>query len=349
MTSGNTKRARLTETGWQRNLAVELDGPRPEVRCGQVLVQVEACGVCHRDLIDRSGRFRFMKVPITPGHEVVGRVVEVFDDASEWQGGDRVATLHREFCGECRACRAGETSLCERAITTFGLTVDGGYASLLLAPERSLYRMNEALPAAEAAVLHCTFGTAYRGLRRAAVGRESRVVVTGANGGVGVAAVQVAKRFGAFVIAVVREPAHRDFLHELGADQVVIDGGAGFHKSLSEPATAALDCVGSPTFNAALRSLCSGGTIVTVGNVTDARVELNLGYLITRGISVHGSSGASREDMRATLELHARKPFQIPIHARLPLEQADHAQRRLLEGGVRGRLVLELTENDGGA
>jgi D-arabinose 1-dehydrogenase-like Zn-dependent alcohol dehydrogenase len=341
------QRARLLETGWDRE--IELDTCDIPVPTGdRVLVQVEACGVCYRDLIDRAGRFRFIQLPITPGHEAVGRVIAVGKGVTEWRLGDRVATTHRDFCGSCPACRAGETSLCTGAAAVFGLLIDGGYATHLVAPERALYAVPPHLPSAEAAILHCTFGTAYRGLVRAGLRAGQRVLVTGANGGVGAAAIQVVQRLRGYPIAVIRNPAQREFVQELGAESVIVDDGTGFHKKLSDPVDIALDCVGEPTFNAALRSLAVGGRIVTIGNVREERVPVNLGYLITRGITILGSSGATRADMQAVLSLCDSLPFIVPIHARLPLERADFAQRVVREGGLSGRVVLEI-DRDGPA
>jgi alcohol dehydrogenase len=333
-------RARLRAIGWDADLEVERDDAAPAPGPGEIVIEVEACGVCGRDCIDRAGRFAFVQLPVTPGHEAVGRVVALGPGASVWQLGDRVASMHRDACGECEACRAGETSLCARAASVLGLLVDGGYARWLRAPENAFYRMPDAVEPALAAVFHCTLGTAYRGLTRARVRAGARVLVTGANGGVGAAAVQVAARLGATVIACVRRDAHAALAEELGAHEVIVDDGGSIHKRVSKPCDVAMDCVGAPTFNAALRTLLAGGRLVAVGNVVDARVELNLGYLITRGIQVTGSSGATRADMASLLALHARRAFAIPIHARLPLAEADRAQRLVAAGGLAGRVVL---------
>jgi D-arabinose 1-dehydrogenase-like Zn-dependent alcohol dehydrogenase len=332
----------MTAVGWERDLAIEPDGSPPAPVRDQVVIAVEACGVCHRDIIDRAGRFPFIRVPITPGHEAVGRVVAVGPDVTEWKIGDRVATMHRDACRDCDACAIGETSLCARAAAVFGLMVDGGYASWLVAPERALYRMPADIPAPLAAVLHCTVGTAYRGLvRGGGLAAGMRVLVTGGNGGVGAAAVQVATRLGATVIAIIRRAEHAALVESLGAAAVVVDTEGKFHKRVPGGAVdVALDCVGAPTFNAALRSLKLGGRIVAVGNVADARVELNLGWVITHGARIIGSSGATRHDMDEVLSLHAAQPFRVPIHAELPLADADRAQRLVAAGGLAGRIVL---------
>jgi acryloyl-coenzyme A reductase len=101
-----------------------------------------------------------------------------------------------------------------------------------------------------------------------------------------------------------------------------------------------MDCVGQPTFNASLRSLRPGGRMVLIGNVIEEMVTLNLGYMVTRGLEVTGSSGATREDMKDLLDLHQKHPFLIQIHKQMDLAQADRAQRLVRAGGLRGRIVL---------
>src|SRR5262245_26053929 len=134
------RRARLVETGWERDLAYEPEAPEPDALEGELVqFEVEACGVCHRDLLDRAGRFPFLRLPITPGHEAVGRVVAVGPAVTRWRVGDRVGTLHRDACGACEACVAGQTSLCTSASFVLGILADGGYASHVSAPESAFW------------------------------------------------------------------------------------------------------------------------------------------------------------------------------------------------------------------
>jgi D-arabinose 1-dehydrogenase-like Zn-dependent alcohol dehydrogenase len=337
------RRARLVHTGWDEDLLFEeVDEETGDPAGERVEIEVEACGVCSRDCIDREGRFPSIRLPITPGHEVVGRVIAVGSEVTDWSPGDRLGTMHRDSCGACPACRRGEPSLCAGTGAVPGLLIDGGYATHMGAPQRCFFRVPENLPAAEAAVMHCTFGTAYRGLRRCGEIRTGdHVLVTGANGGVGVAAVQVAARLGASVTAVVRDRRHESFLRELGAEVVIVDPGDRFHKQLpGDRADVVLDCVGPPTFNASLRSLRTGGHMVVIGNVIEEKVALNLGYLITSGIELIGSSGATREHMKDVFEMHAERPFRVHVHQAVDLAEADRAQRAVKAGGLRGRIVL---------
>src|SRR3954470_5727832 len=112
--SSGRERIRMIASGWETDLVHEIvDSPLPVPRGHEVLVAVDACGVCHRDLIDRAGRFPFQQLPITPGHEATGKVVAIGAYVLDFAVGDRVASMHRDSCGECAPCRAGETSLCD--------------------------------------------------------------------------------------------------------------------------------------------------------------------------------------------------------------------------------------------
>jgi D-arabinose 1-dehydrogenase-like Zn-dependent alcohol dehydrogenase len=334
------QRARLVQVGWDAPLAYERVPVEPLADPTHVRVAVEACGVCHRDLIDRAGRFPFMRVPVTPGHEACGRVVEVGAQVKGLAVGDAVATMHRDACGACSACAAGQVSLCEGAAWVFGILADGGYATEIAAPESAFYRVPESVPAPHAAILHCTFGTAYRDLvTLGGLRAGQRVLVTGANGGVGSAAVQIAARLGAHVVAAVRDGKHEAFVRRLGASEVVVDAGSALHDRTA-PVDVALDAVGAPTFLSALRALRVGGRIVTVGNVVAEKVPLNLGFVITKGLTIVGGSGATPAEMKAVLAMHAERPFEIVIAAVVPLSRADEAQRRVRAGGLEGRIVL---------
>jgi D-arabinose 1-dehydrogenase-like Zn-dependent alcohol dehydrogenase len=124
------RRVRLRKTGWDENLGIEeLEEATPALEGEQVEIEVEACGVCYRDTIDREGGFPFIRLPITPGHEVVGRIAAVGPDVTDWKVDDRVATLHRDSCGSCDRCLEGEESMCPGTGAMLGLLIDGGYAS----------------------------------------------------------------------------------------------------------------------------------------------------------------------------------------------------------------------------
>src|SRR5262252_8455936 len=117
----------------------DVPSPSPDAR--HVLVRVAGCGVCYRDLLDREGKYPFMRRPIVTGHELAGEIVALGAGVSGFAVGDRVAATHRPACGECAACRADDETHCLASPASFGLTVDGGYAELAVAHETTLVRI----------------------------------------------------------------------------------------------------------------------------------------------------------------------------------------------------------------
>ncbi len=323
--------------GLDRLELTELPISDPGVR--QVRLRIAGCGVCYRDLLDREGKYPFMRRPIVTGHEFAG-TIEAVGPEVDFAVGDRVATTHRPVCGVCQACRTQDETHCLQSVASYGMTVDGGYAEQTIAYAASLVKVPDAVPLEEACFMHCTAAVALRALRsHARLQAGETVVITGASGGVGVHAIQVAHILGAKVIAVTSNLGKVEALRSVGADQVVV-GGHDFHKQIGSTADVALDLVGAPTLNASQRSLRIGGRVVLVGNVTAERVEINPGLLIMKEISIHGSSSASRGDLAEVLSWVAAGKLRPVVAGRLPLAEARAAQARLLEKGVVGRLVL---------
>ena len=207
------------------------------------------------------------------------------------------------------------------AAWVFGILADGGYARHLVAPASALYPLPPSIEPNNAAALHCTFGTAYRDLvTLGKIKRSERVLVTGANGGVGRAAVQIAVRAGAHVIAVVRADKHAEPLAALECAQVVVSAKNDFHERVGD-VDLALDTVGAPTFLSTLRALKIGGRAVVIGNVVAEKFGLNLGFVITRGLTIIGGSGDPRRDAGGPRDarrrsLHDRRRPRLPAPPR---------------------------------
>ena len=321
------------------------DAPEPEVGSGEVLIRVKAEGVCGRDLIDRRGGFRGLRLPVILGHEFAGEVVRVAPGVSDLAAGDRVANLLRLGCGACRACLRGETPICERAWQSFGQTRDGGYAQFVVAPSAALVKVPLQVTDVEAASVACTFGVALRALR--SVGRVTlgdRVLVTGASGGVGMAAIQVAKALGARVIAATSSEAKQKALVQAGADEVVVHAEKPLHDQVRDLVPLGVDVVleltGSPTFTSSLRSLKNGGRLVLVGNILADTIKFNPGAVILYGYEILGSAGCTRVDLEDAFAMIASKKFTVVIDRVLPLEKAADAHRLLAERSVVGRVIL---------
>jgi D-arabinose 1-dehydrogenase-like Zn-dependent alcohol dehydrogenase len=259
--------------------------------------------------------------------------------------GDRVANLLISSCGKCPACLRGETPFCTGPRQSFGQTRDGGYAELVAAPVNALVPVPAEVSDVEAASVACTFGVAMRALRTIGQMKPGeRVLITGASGGVGMAAIQVAKALGVQVIAATTSESKRAALLEVGADDVVVDKGEELHRKVRavarEGVDAALELTGSPTFTAALRSLRVGGRLILVGNIPTEPIRLNPGAVILNGLQIRGTAGCTRADLVDVFALLAAKKMHVVVHRTLPLAQAPDAHRILSERGAVGRIVL---------
>ncbi len=321
----------------------EVDEPEPGD--GEVLVRVRASGVCGRDLIDRRGGFPMMKLPTILGHEFAGEVLAVGAGVEELSVGDRVANLHRPFCGRCPSCLAGEQVDCERAWQSFGHTVDGAYAERLVSHERALVKVPADIPFVQAASVGCTAGVALRALRHDAqlqVGET--LVITGASGGVGSAAIQIARHMGARVIAVTSNEKKAEGLRQRGAHDVVVSPEARFHDEVRRlsggGADVALELTGSATFSSSLRSLRARGRLALLGNIELDRLQVNPGALILYGYRIVGGHGYTPKDLADCFELIRAGALEMAIDRTLPLEQAADAHRLLAERAVAGRIIL---------
>ncbi|MBI2058745.1 MAG: alcohol dehydrogenase catalytic domain-containing protein [Nitrospirae bacterium] len=334
----------LHKTGGVEGLHYETV-PDPELRDDDVLVRIRACGVCYRDLLDRRGKFPFIQIPIITGHEFSGEVVKVGRNAGEWSPGDRVVNLHRNPCGFCGPCSIGDEIHCEHAHAHFGLTWPGGYAEYVAAPKTSLVRLPDSIPFTDGAVLMCTAAVALRAVKvRADVRLGEKVLITGASGGVGTMALQVAKQCGASVVAVTSSDGKKKHLEEMGADEVHVSPTGSFHKEIGGGpmggVDVAVEIVGSATFNSSLRCLKPGGRLILVGNVTGERVELNPGIIILKALKIIGSDSCSRAELTETIRLVEAKKLRVHVSKSFPLSEAAKAQTWLEEKKSSGRTVL---------
>jgi NADPH:quinone reductase-like Zn-dependent oxidoreductase len=288
-----------------------------------------------------------MKLPTVLGHEFAGEIVRLGERAGEagLRLGDRVVNLHRPSCRACARCLAGEPILCERAWQSFGHTVDGSYAELVCAHHDVLVPMPAAISPEVGASLMCTAGVALQALRaRGKLGLGETVLVTGASGGVGTMAVQLARRMGARVIATTTSEAKVDALRELGAHHVVVAAEGGFHSRVLDLSGGGVDlCLeltGAITFRSALRSLRRGGRMVVIGNIDTRKIELNLGALILYGYQLAGSASCTRRDLLDVFALVEAGELVPRIDRTLPLASAAEAHRLLEARAVVGRIVL---------
>ncbi len=335
----------LREFGSPDNLKPE-HVPDPTVGPGEVLLRVEACGVCYHDVINRRGSLPRTSVPAILGHEAAGEVIEVGPEVEHWSVGDRAATLQRLHCGKCRHCRAGRRSLCKRDTRFFGEEIPGGYAAFMTAPVAGLGRIPDDVDWPVAATTCCTSGTAVHVVRtRAKVASGETVLITGASGGVGNQAVQLARHDGAYVIAVTSNETKADALREVGAHDVITSPELDFSRQVREATggegvDVVLEIVGSMTFEQSLRSLAPGGRLVVVGNLETVPVAVNPGLLIVKELEILGAYATTEAELREAFYLIQSGALRPAVSEILPLRDAARAHERLERRAVTGRLVL---------
>src|SRR5499433_282916 len=201
---------------------VEREIPQP--RAGHVRIRVQACGVCHSDVVTKDGLLPGMSYPRVPGHEVVGVIDEVGAGVRDWKKGERVGVgWHGGQDGTCLACRRGDFVNCVNVKVT-GFSYDGGYAEYMIAPVEAVARMPESLDPVEAAPLLCAGITTFNALRHSGALPSDLIAVQGI-GGLGHLAIQFAQKFGYQVAAVGRGPDTAGLARKLGAN-VYIDSAA---------------------------------------------------------------------------------------------------------------------------
>lgn len=316
------------------------DVPVPAPGHGQVLVRVEACGVCGQDVMRRRGEVDRMLGAVI-GHELAGVVVGVGPGVTTWALGDRVAGTQRRSCHRCAACLRGETVLCRTGIL-YGEAIDGGYADFCVVDELSLAAIPDTVSFDEAAVAACAVGTGLHALRLAGTRAGQRVLVTGATGGVGVHALQLARTMGAEVVAVTRSEHNVERLNRY-ADHVVATGGGGFDHEVrrrSLQPDVILDLTAKYTLGESLRSVERGGTVVIVGNLENGPVDILPAAFIIREIRLLGSKAATVLELQDCLRFIARGQVEVQLAAPMPLDDASKAHELMETSTPEGRIVL---------
>lgn len=320
------------------DLAV-VDVDRPVPAPGEVLVRVEACGVCHSDAFAQAGAMGG-GFPITPGHEIAGRVEEVTDGVHGFAKGDRVGVgWFGGACGHCEGCRAGDHVNCEN-LRIPGITEDGGYAEFVAAPADALARIPDELDAADAAPLLCAGITTYNALRNSVAEAGDVVAILGV-GGLGHLGVQYAARMGFQVVAIARGAEKAEHAKELGAhvylDSTEVDVAEELLKLGG--AKVVLATVTAPAAMAAtLGGLARRGQLIVAG-ASPEPIEVPPFALIQGSKSVVGTASGTSQDSEDTLGFSALSGVRAQIET-VPLEEAPRAFAKMTAGEARFRMVV---------
>lgn len=320
--------------------------PMPRPATGEALVRVRVAGVCHTELQMLDGVLNLGVSPLTPGHEVVGDVLET-RGASPVSSGQRVLLSYEAPCGICAYCRSGAENLCPDATRQIGFTADGGYADYLVAPVRALVPLPDTLEDDAAVGLACGGATALHAARAVAGVRLGETVAVYGVGGVGFYLVQVCRLAGATVIAIGRTPEKLDRAVGLGADHVVNAANddalaAVLDLTAGRGADVVFDLVASAeTLSIAPRMLARRGRLILPGYSAD-RLCLPPLWLVLRELQIRGAVGNTLAELEETVALAASGKLQSVVGKHYPLEGAQQALDDLRAGRVIGRAVLDI-------
>jgi len=313
---------------------VEMDRPVPGPE--QILVKVKVCGVCRTDLHTVEGELGLPRLPVIPGHQVVGEVEELGPGATLFSIGDRVgAAWLNSTCGACGYCRSGKENLCEAARFT-GYHVDGGYAEYAVVPEGFAYLIPEGFPDLQAAPLLCAGIIGYRALKRTCIKKGGRLGIYGFGASAHVT-IQVARHWGCEVYVVSRAVSHLALAEELGA---VWTGGSGQRPPVRLNASINFTPAGE-VVREALESLDKGGSLVNAGIYMSPIPPLDYEKHLFNEKDLRSVTANTREDGRELMELAPR----IPIHTTVkpyPFEAANAALNDLKADRMNGSGVLEI-------
>jgi alcohol dehydrogenase, propanol-preferring len=311
----------------------ETDWPSPNPGPGQVLVRVRACAVCRTDLHVVDGELTQPKLPLVPGHEIVGEIVERGERAGRFAVGARVGIPWLGWtCGECRFCGSGRENLCERAKFT-GYTLDGGYAEFTVADERFCFPLPELYSDAEAAPLLCAGLIGYRSLVKCGVAKRLGIYGFGAAAHI---VAQVARHQGREIFAFTRpgDVEAQQFARELGA----VWAGSSDQTPPEKLGAAIIFAPAGPLVVQALRAVDRGGTVVCGGIHMSDIPSFPYDLLWSERV-VCSVANLTRRDGEEFLNIAPKVPVRTTVQP-FPLTAANDALTRLREGRLRGAAVL---------
>jgi D-arabinose 1-dehydrogenase-like Zn-dependent alcohol dehydrogenase len=333
------KAAQIGKPGGEFEL-VERDIPEPGA--GQVRVKVEACGICHSDMLVKEGLWPGIKYPRVPGHEIAGRVDAVGDGVSNWKKGQRVGVgWHGGHDFVCEQCRRGDFAMCvDRKVT--GIDFDGGYAEYMIAPAETLALIPDELLAEEAGPFMCAGVTVFNALRNSGA-RAGDVVAVQGIGGLGHLGIQYARQMGFETVALGRGKDKEPLAKKLGAqhyiDSDVVDPVAELQK-LGGARVILATAPSAKAISSVVEGLAPNGNLL-VPAAPGEPLSIGVMPLIAGRRSVSGCYSGTARDSQDTLEFSAFSGVH-PMIEKFPLSRAAEAYERMHSGKVRFRVVLTM-------
>jgi propanol-preferring alcohol dehydrogenase len=320
--------------------------PMPAPGPGEVLIRVEACGVCHSDLHLALGEWDLLrpitKLPLIPGHEVAGTIAALGEGVTDFAPGDRVGVPWLHYtCGECEFCRIGRETLCLKQQVT-GCTVDGGYAEYMKAQASHTARLPVNLSFAEVAPLLCAGVTVHNAMKASGLAEGQTIAIFGV-GGLGHLAIQLAKARGANVLAIDVAEEKLALAGECGADHRINAATSQAYKEIKKATGGGAHVVmvtsGSrAAYETALRSLRRGGTLSIVGMAPEP-ISLSTVAMVSGEYRIVSSAVGTRQDLAEVLQLASEGKVRCRIQTR-PFAQVDAVLKEMKEGRLVGRNVL---------
>jgi len=319
---------------------VEREIPKPGA--GQVRIKVQACGVCHSDVLTKEGQWPGIQYPRVPGHEVAGIIDELGAGVSAWKTGQRVGVgWHGGQDNTCPACRRGDFRNCQN-LKIPGISYDGGYEQYMVAPIEALAAIPDTLSDIEAAPLLCAGITTYNALRHSGALPGDLVAVLGI-GGLGHLGIQFANKFGYKVAAIGRGAENAALAKKLGASVYIDSKATNAAQALQKLGGAQVILATAPSSKAMselIEGLAPNGKLMVIG-VTFDPIEVPPVQLITGSRSIQGWAAGTAADSEDTLRF-AELTGVRPMIETYPLEKAGEAYARMLSGNAQFRVVLTM-------
>ncbi|MCG3211923.1 MAG: alcohol dehydrogenase [Anaerolineae bacterium] len=322
--------------------------PPPEPGPGEVLVRVRACAVDQFDLTIRAGKLAHARVPLILGHEIAGEVVGLGPGVTRWQPGQRVTSTLYLTCGRCRHCQTGRETICENFIGYVGIQTPGGYAEYTTVPEANLVELPESIPFAEGAILANAIGTPFHAFtKRMRLYPGEQIVITGAGGGVGLHAIQLARMMGARVLAVDIGPAKLEAANANGAEITIDPTTHDFAQAARDwthgrGVDAILELTGAATLPTSLRALGKGGRLVIVGFHTGSKFAVEASQMVANEWEILGSRNVTKRELAEVTALVQAGQVRPVVSGVYPLAEAESLHTRLRQQQILGRVVLEI-------
>jgi len=333
------KAAQISKPGGDFEI-VEREIPNPGA--GQVRIKVQACGVCHSDVLTKEGAWPGIQYPRVPGHEVAGVIDELGAGVTAWKKGQRVGVgWHGGQDGTCLACRRGDFRNCSN-LKISGISYDGGYQQYMVAPVEALAAIPDSLSDVEAAPLLCAGITTYNALRHSGAMPGDLVAVQGI-GGLGHLGVQFASKFGYKVAAIGRGAENGVLAKKLGASVYIDSKATNAAQELQKLGGAQVILATAPN-SKAMSQLIDGlgpnGKLIVVGAAFEP-IEVTPVQLIVASRSIQGWYSGTPTDSEDTLRF-AELSGVRPMIETYPLEKAAEAFARMLSGNAQFRVVLTM-------